>query len=279
MAETPRRGRPSVVDFCLDCHREGLVPPEAGPKQYGSYCKNHAYQRQRTSQIAKRTRLSSRKAVVLGHWDELPDAARGRLQDMAKERIKHVYEEYTNRAMAATVAFEYSCMERAISKGEKLTPQEEDRIIMAFGGSRYGVDAFSQVAGPPGTETTVEGPPLLPNPDVRRRHRAEQLGGPTTTGEPSFGAYYEAQYGKEPPVELREGEGAPDPHEMVRASNGMMIERQYLEEAERDLTALHVASTSTFPKFGDQPFRGADGNEHPEYTASLSELMRPHETE
>src|SRR6266699_2363042 len=55
--------------LCVDCVREGRSNPR--PKEYNSYCKEHAYARQRKSVRQK----SRQKEVIFGLWDLLTPRA------------------------------------------------------------------------------------------------------------------------------------------------------------------------------------------------------------
>jgi hypothetical protein len=227
-----KRGRPAISTFCVDCFREGKVPPEAQPKQINSsYCSNHNKIRQNKSHFNR----SQRKAVIHGAWSKIPADAQPTLVENCRKNIERAYElnkaygdpvqVALNEPYAATIAFEWSCVELAIQLGRRITMAEEDEVISTFSGSRTGTDALDTSKNAASRIEAASGSVLLPNPKIRQKFRAQDAG-PTTEGEPSFTTYYERQVGQEPPADLKE---EVDPNELVQASNGIMVPRNMLK--------------------------------------------------
>jgi len=231
----PRMGRPPISDCCVDCFRAGRSPEDSGEKKYGSYCGEHYYKRMKASKILK----SCRKEVVHGFWSELSDEQAETHADRCNENVAKTMKKLDNKRRALAAAFEWRCMEIACINQRRLTRAEEDAIIEAFGGSRQGVPAI----GPVGPEGRVEpvGPVLLPDPDVRRLHRAGLFGGPTTEGEPDLEVYYEQHKHRPLPADLQ----ILDKNEVI-ASDGMKMHKDFIGEYEamlkRGITPVEITA-------------------------------------
>lgn len=230
MSGFPRQGRPPLSEGCVDCFRAGLPLSERGEKQYGSYCAKHYYKRMKAGKIRK----SVRKEVLHGFWSELPENAYEVLAQDCRDNVGKTMKRLDDKRRARALAFEWACMELALIRKRRITIAEEDQIIAAFEGSRDGM-SMSPV-GPDGQRDAV-GPILLPDPDVRRSHRADLLGGPTTDGEPDLETYYMQHKGRELPDDLRILD-----KNFVIASDGNEVHKDFLETYEAALKAGTLTS-------------------------------------
>jgi hypothetical protein len=209
VAKPTRKGRPPISDYCVKCYKEGLRPPEAGAKEWGtSYCRRHLYVMQRAS----KTRNASLRAFKLGLWDEIPEAnAEGLATVFAGEIAKangNVPAKTHKQARIAATAFEYSCFDLALRLSRRLTLSEEDELIEAYGGSRTSSTTVRWSTLPGSDE--IDGPIRLPDDKLRERMRAENKGGPTTEDEPLYQDYYRSFYGHEPPADAKVQESPDD---------------------------------------------------------------------
>jgi hypothetical protein len=239
MFEPTGRGRRRKYDFCNDCGDLGLTrePNEqgqvAGEKEFGSYCKRHAYERNKVSR-QKRVNPSARKAVTHGDWLAIPGYARPQLDRRFREQMYVIVTNYP-RDRACAESFEFDCARAALSRGSRISVEEEDRLIRNYHGSREKGRKIS-LLGPPGP-ADAQHRILLPDPEVRETFRAT-IAGPTTEGEPSFTDYYRQHFGEEPPEHLREDRprGTPGPKTeadtYVRASDGKEVRADKLAEYE-----------------------------------------------
>jgi hypothetical protein len=244
----------------VDCFREGRPPAEAGAKAKNSaYCKFHGYQRQKNSKGV----TSNRKQLIHGKWSDISNSIETlvRQQEIA---IRRVFQENDawgepvqiaiHRPYANSVAFEHECVRMALGAGRRISIDEEDLAIEAYNGSRTGFDALTATIG--ASLVVPTGPVLLPNPKIRERFRAEEKGGPTTVGEPSFTTYYERFYEKPVPNDLKEDL---DPNEEVMASDGLVVPRKMLEGYELHLKReQHKAGKET--KFNESKFEDPEDN-------------------
>jgi hypothetical protein len=206
MFEPSGRGRRAEVDYCLDCHREGLTratDPPAGEREYGVYCKAHQYSRNKESRN-KKPKGTALKDYIHGRWANITERDRERLAKMCESRVAELKVLGLNDGWRRAKAFEFACVELALRKGGHLTETEEDRVITAAKGSRTGESKIfpGSIAGDPVGNPDIA--QLLPDPIVRAAFRAQELGGPTTIGEPTFTDYYRQHFGKEPPEHLSE---------------------------------------------------------------------------
>jgi hypothetical protein len=236
MTESPRPGRKSSIDYCLDCWREAGEPDDrpkgAGDKEVNSYCRKHHSKRVVKSQHKRKTTATTRREVTLGYWHEIPDTARGNLGVKFKEQIRLTYAQHASQRMATPYAFEFACVEFAILRMRKITRAEENGIIETFGGSRTGKSAYE----PGAVEDSLGGPVLLPDPNVRVPFRAQGKGGPTTEGEPTFTEYYRQHNGVDPPVELSEADNrasSTSDEPMSLASDGFLVPTRHLAGYEK----------------------------------------------
>src|SRR5215831_16188406 len=131
MFESSGRGRRAEVPYCLDCHRKGLTrePNEqgkvAGEREFGVYCKDCQYERNRISRN-KKAKLSTKKSFVHGRWPEIPERVRERLCNLAQSKAAELRR--SGSAIMRTKAFEYLCVEMAVALGRQITTAEEARL-------------------------------------------------------------------------------------------------------------------------------------------------------
>jgi hypothetical protein len=160
------------------------------------------YERQAVSR-KKRTKPSSKKSYVHGRWSEIPERDRERLGNLVQAKAAELRS--AGSAILRAKAFEYLCVEMAVGLGRRITETEQAHLV---------------------------GTADLPDQTVRAAFRAQELGGPTTEGEPSFTDYYRLHFGKEPPEHLREDLPPTAPETFVTASDGKEVKADTLEAYE-----------------------------------------------